>query len=65
MNHMTAHAAQKDFNVILNYVIKQGDIVSIATDDGAAVLVNQEDWNGLIETLYLQSIPNMKDEMLA
>jgi PHD/YefM family antitoxin component YafN of YafNO toxin-antitoxin module len=56
MNHMTASTAQKDFDLILDCVIKQGDAVSIATEDGAAVLVNQDDWNGLIETLYLQSI---------
>ncbi|MDR2648692.1 MAG: hypothetical protein LBB94_03105 [Clostridiales bacterium] len=53
---MTASTAQKDFDLILDCVIKQGDAVSIATEDGAAVLVNQDDWNGLIETLYLQSI---------
>ena len=64
MNHMTANKAQKDFVLILDYVIKQGDTISIATEDGAAVLVNQDEWNGLIETLYLQSIPGMKESIL-
>ena len=44
MNHMTASTAHKDFSIILDYVIKQGDTVSIATEDGAAVLVNQDEW---------------------
>ena len=64
MKHMTANTAYKNFETILDNVINQGNAVSIATDDGAAVLVNQNDWNGLIETLYLQSIPEMKKSIL-
>ena len=63
MNHMTAKAAGKDFNIILDGVIKQGDSITIATDYGAAVLVNQDEWNGMMETLYLQSIPGMKESI--
>ena len=64
MNHMTATTAQRDFNSILDYVIKQGDTISIATDEGSAVLLNQDEYNGLLETLYLQSIPGMKQSIL-
>ena len=64
MNHMIPSTVQKDFNIILDSVIKQGDVISIATEDGAAVLVNQNEWNGLIETLYLQSIPGMKESIM-
>jgi len=64
MNHMTAATAQRDFNSILDYVIRQGDTISIATDEGSAVLLNQDEYNGLLETLYLQSIPGMKDSIL-
>jgi len=64
MNHMTSNAVQENFSVILDCVIKQGDAVSIATDYGAAILVNQDEWNGLMETLYLQSIPGMKDSIM-
>jgi len=31
------------------------------TDKGAAILVNQEEWSGLQETLYLRSIPGPAD----
>ena len=64
MNHMTAGKMQKDFIILLDNVIKQGDVISIATDDGAAVLVNQDEWNGMLETLYLQSIPGVKESIL-
>ena len=64
MSHMTATAAQRNFTAILDTVIRQGDMISIATDDGAAMLVNQEEWYGMIETLYLQSIPGMKESIM-
>jgi len=64
MNTMTVNAAQKDFGIVLDGVISQGNIISIATDDGAAILINQDEWNGLMETLYLQSIPGMKKSIM-
>ena len=63
MNHMTANTVKKDFTTIPDYVIKQGDTIPIATNDGAAILVNQGEWNGLQETLLLQSVPGMKDSI--
>ena len=50
MNHMTATTAQRDSN--------------LATDEGSAVLLNQDEYNGLLETLYLQSIPGMRESIL-
>ncbi|MCL2224578.1 MAG: hypothetical protein FWB96_06385 [Defluviitaleaceae bacterium] len=64
MSHMTAALAQQNFTTILDTVIRKGDTISIATDEGAAMLVNQDEWYGMIETLYLQSIPGMKDSIL-
>ena len=64
MQHITANTARKDFASILDCVLHHGDTVSIATDNGAAILVNQEEWNGMLETLYLQSIPGMTESIL-
>ncbi|MCL2218147.1 MAG: type II toxin-antitoxin system Phd/YefM family antitoxin [Defluviitaleaceae bacterium] len=64
MSHMTATAAQRNFTTILDTVIRQGDTISIATDDGAAILVSQDEWYGMLETLYLQSIHGMKESIL-
>ena len=64
MSHITATIAQNNFATILDTVIKQGNTISIATDDGAAMLVNQDEWYGMIETLYLQSIPGMKESII-
>ena len=64
MKHITSNTAQKDFVEIIDNVIQYGNSVSISTDKGAAILVNQDEWNGLIETLYLQSIPGMKQSII-
>ena len=59
MRHVTATIARDDFYGILDTVIELGESVSIATDKGAAILVSQEEWSGLLETIYLKSIPGM------
>jgi len=63
MRHVTANIARRDFDGILDSVIELGEPVSIATDRGAAILIGQEEWSGLLETLYLQSIPGMVESI--
>ena len=64
MNHITANMAKRDMDSVLDNVIVRGDIVSIATDGGTAILVSQEEWNSMIETLYLKSIPGMTESII-
>jgi PHD/YefM family antitoxin component YafN of YafNO toxin-antitoxin module len=64
MSNMAASAAQRDFGAILDLVINQGDRISIATDYGTAMLVSESEWNGMLETLYLKSIPGMEESIL-
>lgn len=63
MQHITANTARSEFESILNNVVKHGDSISIATDDGAAILVSQEEWNGMLETLYLQVVPGISESI--
>ena len=65
MRHVTAAVARRDFDGLLNTVIELGEAVSIATDTGAAILIGQEEWSGLLETLYLQSITGMCESIEA
>ena len=63
MKHITANTARNDFDGLLYNVIELGETVSIATDAGAAILVSQEEWSGLQETIYLQSIPGFVESV--
>jgi hypothetical protein len=44
---------------LLEQTIKYNEPVNISTKDGNAVIISEEDYNGLMETVYFCSIPNM------
>jgi len=50
---------------ILEQTIKYNEPVNISTKDGNAVIISEEDYNGLMETLYLCSIPNMREKIMS
>ena len=50
-----------------NYVeqtIKYNEPLNISTKDGDAVLLSAEDYSGLMETLYLVSVPGMREKIM-
>ena len=49
---------------LLEQTIKYNEPVNISTKDGNAVIISEEDYNGLMETLYLNSIPGMKEKII-
>lgn len=40
------------------------DVINVNTKKGNVVILSEEDYNGLIETLYLTSIPGMKERLI-
>lgn len=44
-------------------VVKFNDTVNITTKDGSFVMISEEDYNSLMETLHLYSIPGMKESI--
>ena len=60
MRHVTANTAQRDFESILDSVTLYNEPVTIVSDDDkVGVLLSMDEWRGIQETLYLQSIPGM------
>ena len=49
---------------LLEQTIKYNEPVNISTKDGNAVIISEEDYNGLMETLYLCSVPGMKEKII-
>lgn len=49
---------------ILEQTIKYNEPVNISTKDGNAVILSEEDYNGLIETLNLSSAQGMKEKIV-
>lgn len=48
---------------MLEQTVKFNEPINISTKDGNAVLLSEEDYNGLMETLYLSSIPGMEEKI--
>ena len=50
-----------------NYVeqtIRYNEPLNISTRDGNAVLLSEEDYSGIMETLYLVSAPGMREKIM-
>lgn len=55
---------RKNIFGLLEQTIKFNEPINITTKNGNAVIISEEDYNGLMETLYLSSIPNMKETII-
>ena len=49
---------------ILEKAVKCNEQISVATEDGDAVIMSGDDYRSLMETVYLSSIPGMKEKLI-
>lgn len=55
-------------NNLFDYVEKAvvyGDVVNVSTKHGNAVVISEDDYNSMVETLHLSSIPGMTESIKA
>ena len=55
---------RKDIYKLLENAIKYNEPINVSTKDGNAIVLSEEDYNNLIETLYISSIPKLKEELI-
>lgn len=55
---------RKNLYGILEQTIVYNEPVNVSTKNGNAVIMSEEDYNGLMETLYLSSAPGMKEKII-
>ena len=53
---------RKNIYSVIDQVIKYNKPVKISTINGNAVILSEEDYNNIIETLYIFSVPGLKNE---
>lgn len=63
MTSITATSARARLYRLIEDLQKQGAPVLITGKRGNAVLVSEEDWRSIEETLYLLSIPGMRNSI--
>lgn len=54
---------RKNMFEYLDSAIRLGSVININTKDGNAVIMSEEDYSGLLETLYLLSHKKTADEI--
>ncbi|MCI8601372.1 MAG: type II toxin-antitoxin system Phd/YefM family antitoxin [Oscillospiraceae bacterium] len=49
----------------LSLAVDYNDVINVSTKNGNAVVMSEDDYNGLLETMYLLSHPASREEILA
>ena len=55
---------RKNIFILLEQTIKYNEPVNVSTKDGNAVIISEDDYRGLMETLHLSSLPGMKEKIM-
>ena len=55
---------RKNIYSMLEQTIRYNEPLNISTKEGNAVVLSEEDYRGLMETLYLESVPGMKEKIV-
>jgi len=61
---LSATKARADIFNLIDETAQNHEPIIITGKRNNAVMVSQEDWNALQETLFLSSIPNMKESII-
>ncbi len=64
MDIHTASQARANLFKLLEQVNKESKPCIITSRKGNGVLISQDDWESIQETLYLQSIPGMQESII-
>ncbi len=64
MSSINITNARKDLYKIVESVNKSHEPIHISGKNGSAVLIGEDDWNSIEETIYLLSIPGMRDSII-
>ena len=64
MNSINITNARKNLYRIVELVNESHEPIYITGKNSSAVLIGEDDWRSIEETLYLSSIPGMRDSII-
>ena len=64
MTTITATNARKQLYKLLSQIQESHEPICITGKNGAGILISEEDYAAIQETLYLQSVPGMTQSLL-
>lgn len=64
MTTITATNLRKNIFELLSNTAKYNEILNVTTKDGSVVIMSEDDYQGLMETVYLYNQPKITNEIL-
>ena len=64
MEKINVSQARTNLYQLVSQTAKSNQPVTITSKNGNAVLISEEDWNSINETMYLNSIPGMMESIV-
>jgi PHD/YefM family antitoxin component YafN of YafNO toxin-antitoxin module len=64
MTNTTITNARANLFQLAGQVTKLNDIVNISTKDGNVIMMSEDDYNSLMETVYIHSIPGLAKSII-
>ena len=56
--------ARKNLYKLIKEINDSHDTIHIKGKNGSAVMISEDDWNSINETIYLTSIPGMRESII-
>lgn len=63
MDSISVTNFRKDLFNLLDRIVEYNEVLNITTKKGNVVVLSEEDYNNLMESLYLNSIPDMAEKI--
>lgn len=64
MLNTNATNLRKDLFNYLDLAIEFNDVINVNTKKGNVIMLSEQEYNGMMETLYLTSIPGLKEKLI-
>ncbi|MGF6375374.1 antitoxin YefM [Clostridiales Family XIII bacterium PM5-7] len=56
---------RKDLFNTLEQAVKYNEPINVMTKNGNAIIISEADYNSMMETIYLHSVPGLVEEIIA
>ena len=63
MTNTNITAFRKNVFGFVDQAVTYGDVVNVSTKNGNGVIISEDDYNSMMETLHLSSIPGMVESI--
>ena len=65
MSIVNATTFRKDMYQYLDNAVELNQVITVTTKKGNAVILSEEEYRGMVETAYINSIPGLAESIIA